>query len=125
MTSSWILIIEDEPDLRETLRDLLELEGFDAVTAANGSEGLLTLADAGKPCLILLDLMMPVMDGWQFLEVLHKQPDLRPPGIAVVVVSAIADMSDIKERYDCEVMKKPVKIEQLLAVAHAHCAGQK
>lgn len=124
MTCDRILIIEDEPDLRDTLRDLLELEGFEVASAANGREGLLALAEAGKPCLILLDLMMPVMDGWQFLETLRNRPDLLPVGIAIAVVSAVADMSDIRERYGCEVLKKPVKIEQLLALAHAHCAGQ-
>lgn len=123
MACDRILIIEDEPDLRETLRDLLELEGFEVASAANGSEGLLALEKTGKPCLILLDLMMPVMDGWQFLEALRNR--CGPVDIAVVVVSAIADVSDVRERYGCEVLKKPVKIEQLLAFAHAHCEGRK
>jgi DNA-binding response OmpR family regulator len=121
MAHGWILIIEDEPDLRETLRDLLEMEGFEVATAANGREGLAVLEEAGKPCLILLDLMMPVMDGWQFLEALRNRH--QPAGAAVVIVSAVADVSDVGERYGCEVLKKPVKIAQLLAFAHAHCKG--
>jgi len=120
MECERILIIEDEPDLRETMCDLLELEGYAVASAANGLEGLAALEEAGPPCLILLDLMMPEMDGWQFLEALRDRP-----GLAIVVVSAIADLSDVADRYGCEVLKKPVKIEQLLALAQSHCDSRR
>lgn len=116
MECDRILIIEDEPDLRDTMCDLLQLEGYAVLSAANGIEGLAALEDAGTPCLILLDLMMPEMDGWQFLEALRSRPSL-----PVVVVSAIAELSEVADRYGCEVLKKPVKIDQLLAFAQAHC----
>lgn len=125
MTCDRILIVEDEPDLRDTLRDLLEMEGFEVVSAANGREGLARLEEGDAPCLVLLDLMMPVMDGWQFLEALRNHPDLRPPGLAIAVVSAVADMSELRDRYGCTVLKKPVKVDQLLALARTHCETAK
>ena len=118
-----ILIIEDEPDLRATLTDLLEMEGFAVASAANGAEGLDMLDQAGPPCLILLDLMMPVMNGWEFLETLKVRSGLRPSGLSIAVVSAAADVSDVRERYGCVVLKKPVRIEQLLALAQEHCGA--
>ena len=123
MAQDRILIIEDEPDLRETLRDLLKMEGFNVAAAANGKEGLERLNEFELPCLILLDLMMPVMDGWQFLETLDTSPEWDPAKLPIVVVSAVADVSDVHERYGCMTVKKPVKIEQILALARAYCEG--
>jgi CheY-like chemotaxis protein len=64
MPCKHILVIEDDTDLRETLKDLLEMEGFNVVTASNGWEGLRQIEQNGQPCLILLDLMMPMRNGW-------------------------------------------------------------
>jgi len=61
MSCSHIVVIEDDANLRETLKDLLEMEGFRVVTASNGKEGLRQIEQNGQPCLILLDLMMPVI----------------------------------------------------------------
>ena len=119
---SRILVVEDEPDLRDTLRDLLELEGYRVSTAANGKEGLQVIEEVGEPCLILLDLMMPVMNGWEFMHALRTQP-LAASNVPVVVVSAAADIADLPQRYGCAVLRKPVRIEQLLALAHAYCTG--
>lgn len=116
-----ILIIEDEPDLRETLKELLEMYGFLVVAAENGEEGLKRLHDIAQPCLILLDLMMPVMNGWEFLAALKNEHDRDRAAIPVVVVSAAADLSGVQEQYGCRAMKKPVNIENLVALAHEHC----
>jgi DNA-binding response OmpR family regulator len=78
-----VLIIDDDPDVLQLLRLMLETEGFDAVLAPDGPTGLLRLADT-LPDVVLLDIMMPGMDGWQVLQALAMHPD--PP--AVVVVSA-------------------------------------
>jgi len=121
MPCRHILVIEDEADLRETLRDFLELVGFQVETATNGREGLDKLDAIGHPCLIMLDLMMPVMNGWQFLESIRS--DSRPgrAAIPVVVVSAAADVSDVQSRYGCRSLGKPVDIDRLLALANQHC----
>lgn len=121
MPCRHILLIEDEPDLRETLKELLELVGFTVETAANGREGLHKLDSAGRPCLIMLDLMMPVMNGWQFLEALKKDPRHDHAGIPVVVVSAALDMLDIQAQYGCRSLIKPVDVDKLLDMVHEHC----
>lgn len=118
-----ILLIEDEPDLRETLKDLLELIGFQVETAANGREGLRKLDSAGNPCLILLDLMMPVMNGWQFLDALRKDPQPGRASIPVLVVSAAMDLLDIQSQYGCRALSKPVDIDKLIDMASEHCGN--
>lgn len=122
MRCGTILIVEDEPDLRETLKDLLEYSGFEAVTAANGREGLARLAELDRPCLILLDLMMPVMDGWQFLDALQERDAQTAAPVPVVVTSAAADLSAINRAQVAQVLTKPVALEQLFELARAHCS---
>ena len=79
-----ILIVEDDEDLRETIVDALHLHGFDTLTARHGAEALDVLARI-RPALIVLDLMMPVMDGHAFLDERARSEDLRD--IPVVVTS--------------------------------------
>lgn len=121
MTCPHILLIEDERDLRETLRELLELDGFHVETAANGREGLDSLERAGHPCMILLDLMMPVMNGWQFLETLRQTPQPGWASIPVVVVSAAIDLLDLQPQYGRRTLSKPVNIDSLIDLAHLYC----
>jgi CheY-like chemotaxis protein len=121
MPCRHIVIIEDDADLRETMQDLLEMEGFSVCTAENGKAGLKLIENSGKPCLILLDLMMPEMNGWEFLEVMQRDKQALLAQTPVAVVSAAADMSDVQQQYGCSVLKKPVSLDRLLALAHAHC----
>ena len=82
-----VLIVEDDIDIRETLAEILADEGYEVASAANGLDAISYLQTEAAPCVILLDLMMPVMSGWDFLETLQdEQPDLRD--IPVIVVSA-------------------------------------
>src|SRR5215203_3497351 len=83
-----ILVVEDNDDVREMMSITLQLEGHKVVTAANGRQALEVLQRGTDPCMILLDLMMPVMNGWQFQEEVAKDPKLRD--IPVVIVSAAA-----------------------------------
>lgn len=121
MPCRHIVIIEDDADLRETMQDLLEMEGFSVYTAENGKAGLKLIENSGKPCLILLDLMMPEMNGWEFLEAMQRDKQALLAQTPVAVVSAAADMSDVQQQYGCSVLKKPVSLDRLLALAHAHC----
>jgi CheY-like chemotaxis protein len=118
-----IVIIEDDHDLRETMKDLLEMEGFSVVTAANGREGLNLIARDGGPCLILLDLMMPVMNGWEFLDAVQRDQQDLLAQTKVAVVSAAADIAEVQQQYGCSVLKKPVSVDRLYALAHAACDG--
>src|SRR5688572_8496646 len=82
-----ILIVDDDASIREALASLLEDEGYTAAGVANGLQALTLLRQSEElPCLILLDLMMPVMNGWEFLN--EQQQELRLAEIAVVVFSA-------------------------------------
>jgi CheY-like chemotaxis protein len=124
MRGNSILVIEDDEGIRESMRDLLELEGYDVMTAENGEIGLRML-DAATPCLIVLDMMMPVMDGWQVLTALRNGCDAGRARIPVTVVSAAVDIQDLKSRFDCDVMGKPVDIDALLDAAKRACHCQR
>jgi CheY-like chemotaxis protein len=112
-----ILIVEDDVDIRLSLQELLQAEGYNVHGATNGKEGLEWLHQMDLPCLILLDLMMPVMDGWEFAKI--KQQDGRIAPIPVVVVSAFENAPETVRaaRY----IKKPIKFDALLQVVHQYC----
>jgi len=107
-SSAAVLVVEDETDIRETLRDILEMEGYRVRCAANGREALDALAEM-RPGLILLDLMMPVMSGYELLQELGASDELST--IPVTVVSAVSDRAKVR---CASVLKKPVDIETLL-----------
>lgn len=116
-----ILIVEDAADIRFLLKSLFETEGFAVDQAANGQEALDVLHSADPlPALILLDLMMPVMDGYEFR--IKQEAEPRLAGIPVVVMTADGDISarrsSIRAR---EYLKKPVDINRLLSIARSAC----
>lgn len=112
-----ILIIEDDEAIRETLRFAVAMEGFQVLTASNGREGLEILSRQKAPCLILLDLMMPVMNGWEF--VLELQKDMRLSSHPIVVVTAFAEKMQGITAHD--VIRKPVDLDELFAVIEKYC----
>jgi CheY-like chemotaxis protein len=87
-----ILLVDDEPDIVDTIQCRLEANNFDVVTASNGQEGLEKASDE-KPDLILLDTNMPVMNGHEMLEHIKKRPDLK--GIPVIMCTALCEAHDI------------------------------
>ncbi|NVJ09348.1 response regulator [Myxococcus sp. AM001] len=105
-----LLIVDDELAIVEALQDILSVEGYDIVTAFNGAEGLHRMADA-KPDLVLLDLMMPVMDGREMLRRMREDAGLR--GIPVVVMSA-GRISDEERRSSARFLAKPFELDVLL-----------
>jgi CheY-like chemotaxis protein len=112
-----ILIIDDDAELREVIAETLEQCGFAVALASNGREGLEYLRRGrAAPRLILLDLMMPVMNGWQFC--LAKKADPALAGIPVIALSAAAKKDPTSPYYiDVQdVIPKPVEREQLLSV---------
>jgi len=114
------MIVEDDPDTREMLERFLELEGFDVRTAPNGAAALESLRTRGKPCVILLDLMMPVMNGWQFREVQVRHPDFAE--VPVVVVTAAGPRGEIPGIDADGWLSKPVDFDKLLETIGAFCA---
>jgi CheY-like chemotaxis protein len=97
----------------------LELEGFPVRLAANGKLALDSLHDGERPCLIILDLMMPVMNGWQFREVQRTDPDLAK--IPVVVVTAAGARDEIPAISADAWLPKPVDFDRLLATIAPLC----
>ena len=112
-----VMVVEDDADIRECVQMILEDEGYDVVTACNGAEAEEELAHMKEPCVVLLDLMMPVMNGWEFLEHLQQNGKLGA-GIRVVVVSAA--LSDVPDG-PVECMRKPVRADQLIATVRQYC----
>lgn len=122
MTNHLILVVDDDRDIRDSLIETLEDHGYRAAGAANGVEALSVLgASAERPCLILLDLMMPVMDGQEFREEQLKNPAWAD--IPVVVISAYADVEAQARTLAAEYMRKPLAIRPLIDVVRRHCAG--
>lgn len=117
-----ILIVEDDLDISETLAEIVEAHGHRAVLAGNGREALdLLRARAVRPCLILLDLMMPVMDGRAFRE--EQLRDAELASIPVVVLSAYRSIEDVVEEMKVSAyLRKPLDREALLGMARRYCA---
>jgi len=113
-----VLIVEDDEDLREMMAQLLTLEGFEAATVANGREALDYLHEASTPNVILLDLMMPVMDGWEFRRQQEADPALAP--VPVIVLSALDQARAAKIHADA-FLKKPLDFDRLLSLVRAYC----
>jgi CheY-like chemotaxis protein len=111
---SLILVVEDEAESRESLRELLQMEGYDVETASNGKEALEKL-DALEPCIVLLDLFMPVMDGWAVLDQLRA--DGRLARLKVFVTTSAASNTPT----DVPVFVKPLDFEKLLHALDTFC----
>ncbi len=113
-----VLLLEDDDDARTLLGDLLESEGYKVVSFANGAEGLKYLEHAELPCLVILDLRMPVMDGAEFRAIMLKDPRLsKIPAIVVTAFDPSAAASLAVQR----VFKKPVNVQSLLRVVREYC----
>lgn len=114
---STVLVVEDDNDVRTTLREFLVDEGYDVETATNGREALLHL-QSNKPGLVLLDLMMPVMNGWEFLESKNKTPEFSE--VPVLVLSAVAGKPYVPGALAC--LKKPIDLQRLMDFVELYCA---
>ena len=115
-----IMIVEDDTDTREMLERFLQLEGFDVRTAANGQLALQSLQEDNALCVILLDLMMPVMNGWQFRQEQVRDPRLSK--IPVVVVTAAGPRDEIPDIDADAWLSKPVDFDRLLATIAPLCS---
>lgn len=119
---SAVLVVEDDSDIRFGLEVLLKDEGYKPLTAANGRQALALLRSMPElPGLILLDLMMPDMDGWQFRAEQRRDPALA--SIPIMVLSAEADLPRLTAKLGAVgVMQKPVHVEELLNQIKRFCA---
>jgi CheY-like chemotaxis protein len=113
-----VLVIEDDPELREMMAELLRIEGFDPVLASNGLDALTQLRIGPRPHVIVLDLMMPVMDGWQFRQQQQSDPILR--GIPVIVATA-APLAATRDLHADLVLQKPLNFEATISAIRRYC----
>src|SRR5690348_6657078 len=116
--NNMVVVVEDEEEARTALTCILELEGFAAIGFSNGAEALEYLVKSELPCLIILDIRMPVMDGPQFRSAMLQVPRLAK--IPVVVVTAL-DPSAAAGLSPASVFRKPVDVDALLVVIRRHC----
>ena len=118
--TSPILVVEDDSDVRQSLEWLLTVDGYAVVTAVHGADALRKLQAGLRPCLILLDLQMPVMDGFAF-----RQLQLQDPQLAHIPVVVYADTRDpdtvVKRLKAVAVVQKPLDLDALLPIVEAHC----
>jgi len=115
-----VLVVEDNAEVRQALVALLEAEGYHVAEAVDGVSALRLLrTGAVQPCLIVLDLMMPRMSGWDFR--MEQSSDLRLAGIPVVVVSADPLASQAERMGAAAVLSKPADPEQFLELIGRHC----
>jgi CheY-like chemotaxis protein len=113
-----ILVVEDHEFAREALATLLQTMGYQTLDAANGKDALAMLAKGTRPDLILLDLMMPVMDGWEFMQ--RQRKDWRLCTIPTIVVTGVASHDPrCLEMPIVRFLPKPYSAEQLLAAIEA------
>jgi CheY-like chemotaxis protein len=113
------MLIEDDESIREYTEEFLQSEGYNVATAVNGQAALELLIKMDPlPRLILLDLLMPVMDGWQFME--KKRLDPRLNDIPVVAFSGQENSRISAARTD-DVIRKPINPEVMLKVVRKYC----
>lgn len=109
-----VLVVDDDRDAREAMTELLEIEGFTVLAAANGREALDVLK-VENPSVVLLDLMMPVISGWEFLRRRKNKPKLAK--IPVIVTSAVIDRAAASDAEGVdEFLVKPINIDKLLTL---------
>jgi len=117
--NACVLVVEDDDDLRTTIADLLRQERVDVAEAANGIEALAWMHGHAHPVLILLDVMMPRMDGVEFRKAQLAEPDLA--GIPVVLMTASTVHQPLLEACGVdEIVRKPVELEKLVSVLHRY-----
>jgi CheY-like chemotaxis protein len=116
-----ILVVEDDGDVREAIAEVLRDSEYKALHAANGAEALERLRTAPTPpCVILLDMMMPTMDGWEFRALQQKDPAVKD--IPVIVLTANAHGGEAaKQMHAAGFLMKPVALEALLGIVERFC----
>jgi CheY-like chemotaxis protein len=117
-----VMLVEDDSDIRAMISQLLELEGYQVLATSNGIDALEMLRGGQRPFLILLDLMMPVMNGWQFRA--EQARDETIAGIPVVVMSGDGRAAEKTEQVRAAAfLKKPIDLDLLLATVERFARG--
>jgi len=110
-TRPSVLLVEDDAEVRSSVAEILELEGFAVDTAIHGQQALDKLRAGAAPCVLLLDLMMPVMNGLELLEHLHKEAELRTPPVIVLSANRGYEAEDLGV---AAIVRKPFDVDALV-----------
>ena len=115
-----VLIVEDDDDIRGALASALDALGYHVEVAENGQKALEILRSQDHPCLILLDLMMPVMDGWEF-----RKQQLSDPGLAAIPTIVISADGRARQKAQLlqikEALIKPIEFNSLMELTQNYC----
>jgi CheY-like chemotaxis protein len=124
MNHQYVMIVDDDRDVRESLAEILEDNGYPSIAASNGQEALDRLRSIpDRPCVILLDLMMPVMDGRQFRA--EQRQDAALESIPVVIFSAQTNVEEASVDLGVSrCLKKPIELTLLLSAVRSICPPQ-
>ena len=110
-TRPSVLLVEDDAEVRSSVAEILELEGFAVDTAIHGQQALDKLRAGAAPCVLLLDLMMPVMNGLELLEHLREEAELRTPPVIVLSANRGYEAEDLGV---AAIVRKPFDVDALV-----------
>ena len=123
--SDTVLVVDDDSAVRTALKELFETEGYDVAVAANGRAALNHLRVGVRPCVVLLDLMMPVMDGWDFRTEQLKDPALREIPVFILTAAGFSDATIRAQFGSIPFVPKPPPHEELLALVRRVCRDRR
>lgn len=109
MGQALVLVVDDDPDIRDSLEDILRADGYEAAVAGSGAEALRILSEC-RVGLVLLDFMMPVMDGREVVEEMRR----RRIDVPVILLSAGREITRLSDELDIPALRKPFELEELL-----------
>lgn len=115
-----ILVVDDEPSLVEAISSVLEDEGYAVTTAPDGLAALRALHDGLRPCLAILDLMMPIMSGWELRAAMLADPTLADIPVAIVSAYARGEMGILQAS---AIVQKPFELRELIDLADRYCGA--
>jgi len=116
-----VLIVDDDPDILAALGELLESEGYQVTMVTDARAALSHLRDGMRPCVILLDLMMPGMNGWDFRTEQLKDIDLRDIPVVIVTAANVTEAALKAQLGDISLLRKPTMEDELISVVRRHC----
>ena len=114
-----ILVVDDEPSLVEAISSVLEDEGYSVATARDGRDALRALHDGLRPCLAILDLMMPTMNGWELRAAMLADPQLAAIPVAIVSAFARGEMNTLQPT--ATIIQKPFELSEIVQLAGRYC----
>src|SRR4051794_23349026 len=118
-----VLVVDDDEDIRDVIRGVLEPEGYLTVLARDGEEALACLHDRSiRIGLILLDILMPKMDGWEFQRRRHGEPEIEAIPLVVVTAHSGTLRGEVPDHTPVSVMAKPIDFNHLLRLVDRYCS---